>query len=249
MPEVRREIAPYVQIAQHFRDLIQSGTLAPGDRLPSARDIAAEWRISRATADKAVSALRSEGLVIALTGVGTVVANHNRATVQTGGTRFRRMLVTGRATKEGERSEILSSGLAPAPTHVAAFLRIAEGANVVKRQRRFTDEDGIAAVSTSWIPAELAEAVPALLETASIPGGTIGAIRAATGRQPAPGTDTAIARLATGDEAEALGLIEPVAVLVVQARLCDEDGEPMEIGEDVIGPNRPWTVGYDLSLI
>ena len=248
MPEVKREVAPYAQIAQHIRDRIHSGELRPGDRLPSARDIASEWRVSRATADKALAALRSEGLVIAVTGVGTQVADQ-LPTVQTGGMRFRRMLTTGRATRAGERSEILSSELAPAPSEVAAFLRLSDGANAIRRRRRFMDENGVAAVSTSWLPADLAEVVPALLRTDSISGGTVGAIRAATGRQPATGMDTAISRFATDQEAEELGLDQPISVLVVQARLSDEDGNPLEFGEDIIGPNRPWSVGYDLSLV
>src|SRR5690606_38966028 len=116
-----------------------------------------------------------------------------------------------------------------------------------RRQRRFIDEDGVAAISTSWLAGELAEAVPALLSPERIQGGTIGAVSAATGRQPAPGLDTAKARLATTDEADALGLDQPSAVLVVEARLSDEDGKPLEFGVDVIGPDRPWSVGYDLS--
>lgn len=246
MAELQRVPAPYAQIAQRIRDEIHSGTLRPGERVPSVRELAAEYGVSRATADKALSALRSEGLVIAVTGIGTQVADQV-PTVQTGGVRFRRMLSIGRATRVGERSEILSAELVPAPDNVAAALAIDPGASAVRRCRRFIDEDGVAAISTSWLAGELAEAVPALLSTERIQGGTIGAISAATGRQPAPGLDTARARLASDDEAEALGLTQPSAVLVVEARLSDEDGKPLEFGVDVIGPDRPWSVGYDLS--
>ncbi|QXJ27083.1 GntR family transcriptional regulator (plasmid) [Actinomadura graeca] len=248
MAQLQRAAAPYAQIAQHLRDEIHAGRLAPGDRVPSVRDLAAEWGVSRATADKALSALRSEGLVTAVTGVGTQVADQVQ-TVQTGGIRFRRLMSTGRATRVGERSEILSAELlSSAPADVAAALKIEPGSSVIRRQRRFHDEDGIAALSTSWLAGTLAEQVPVLLGTGRIEGGTIGAVCAATGRQPAPGLDTARARLATDDEAEALGLEQPIAVLIVEARLADEDGVPIEFGVDVIGPDRPWSVGYDLSL-
>mgnify|MGYP001329640910 CR=1 FL=1 len=246
MAEIQRVPPPYAQIAQRIRDEIHSGRLRPGDRVPSVRELASEYGVSRATADKALSALRSEGLVIAVTGVGTQVADQV-PTVQTGGARFRRMLSIGRATRAGERSEILSADLVPAPQDVAAALGIEPGSQAIRRRRRFIDEDGVAALSTSWLAGELAEAVPALLSTERIQGGTIGAIAAATGRQPAPGVDTARARLATDEEAEALGLTQPSAVLVVEARLADEDGRPLEYGVDVIGPDRPWSVGYDLS--
>lgn len=189
MAELQRVPAPYAQIAQRIRDEIHSGTLQPGDRVPSVRELSKEYGVSRATADKALSALRSEGLVIAVTGVGTQVADQV-PTVQTGGVRFRRMLSIGRATRVGERSEILSAELAPAPDDVAAALAIEVGAPAVRRQRRFLDEEGVAAISTSWLAGELADAVPALLSPERIQGGTIGAVSAATGRQPAPGLDT-----------------------------------------------------------
>jgi DNA-binding GntR family transcriptional regulator len=247
--QLQRAAPPYAQVAQHIRDQIHAGDLRPGDRVPSVRELSAEWGISRATADKALSALRSEGLVVAVTGVGTVVAPQ-LPTVQTGGNRFRRMLTTGRATRAGERSEILSSDLVDGPDDVLRALLVKDNPRVVRRRRRFIDEDGtVVAISTSWLPASAARAVPALLTTDPIPGGTIGALREATGRQPAQGNDTATARLATDEEAADLGLDQPVAVLVVEARLADEDGEMIEYGVDVIRPGRSWAVGYDLSLV
>jgi DNA-binding GntR family transcriptional regulator len=248
MPEIRRHDAPYAQVAQHIRDQIHSGALHPGDRVPSVREIAAEWKISRATADKALSVLRSEGLLKAVTGIGTQVAE-TIPTVQTGGERFARMLSQGRATKPGEFSEIISSELAPAIEEAAAFLQIEPGAQAIQRKRRFIDDEGVSDISTSWLSAELAEAVPALLEVASIPGGTIGAIREATGRQPAQFVTLLKARLATEEEAEALGLAVPVAVMITQARVHDEDGKPLEFGEDVVAPERGYAVGGDLSLL
>lgn len=247
MTELKRVAAPYAQIAQHIRDEIHAGRLLPGNAVPSVRALATQYGVSRATADKALSALQSEGLVIAVTGVGTQVAAQI-PTVQTGGTRFRRMLSTGRATRAGERSEVLSSELAPAPADVAEALRVPVGVPVICRIRRFMDEEGVSALSTSWLAGELAADAPELLSTERIEGGTIGAVVRATGRQPASGHDTAKARLATKVEAEVLGLDRPIAVLVVETRLTDEDDVPIEYGVDVIGPDRPWSVGYDLSL-
>lgn len=248
MPEVKRSAAPYQQVAQHIRDQIQTGELQPGDRVPSVRDIAAEWGISKATADKALSALRSEGLIIAVTGIGSQVAEQ-RPSVQTGGDRIKRMLTTGRATRPGERSEILSSELAPATADAAKFLGVEEGSQAVRRRRRFSDDDGIAAVSTSWLHPSAAEAVPAILETGSIPGGTIGALLDATNRQPGRSDSVLSPRLADDLEAADLELPQPVAVMVVQTRFCDEDGNAVEFGEDIIAPGRSYAVGEDLSLL
>ncbi|MGW0904198.1 TetR/AcrR family transcriptional regulator C-terminal domain-containing protein [Streptomyces sp. NPDC002853] len=65
---------PYLRIARDIRHRIDSGDLAPGDRVPSTRHITQEWGVAMATATKALAALKQEGLVRAVPGVGTVVA-------------------------------------------------------------------------------------------------------------------------------------------------------------------------------
>ncbi|MBR8744456.1 GntR family transcriptional regulator, partial [Nocardiopsis sp. MG754419] len=65
--------APYARIVADIRTRIDAGELRPGDRVPSTRDITREWGVAMATATKALAALRREGLVEAVRGVGTVV--------------------------------------------------------------------------------------------------------------------------------------------------------------------------------
>ncbi|MEY9213588.1 TetR/AcrR family transcriptional regulator C-terminal domain-containing protein [Thermobifida halotolerans] len=68
----RRE-PPYARIAADIRSRIESGELRPGDRVPSTREITRRWGVAMATATKALTALRNEGLIRALPGVGSVV--------------------------------------------------------------------------------------------------------------------------------------------------------------------------------
>ncbi|MEV7801565.1 GntR family transcriptional regulator [Microbispora sp. NPDC088329] len=65
---------PYVRIAADIRRMIVEGELAPGDRVPSTRQVAARWGVALATATKALAELRREGVVRAEPRVGTVVA-------------------------------------------------------------------------------------------------------------------------------------------------------------------------------
>ncbi|MDX3232133.1 GntR family transcriptional regulator [Streptomyces sp. ME19-01-6] len=65
---------PYLRIVTEIRRRIADGELAPGDRVPSTRQIAKEWGVALATATKALTTLRLEGLVEARPRVGTVVA-------------------------------------------------------------------------------------------------------------------------------------------------------------------------------
>ncbi|MGA5166997.1 MULTISPECIES: TetR/AcrR family transcriptional regulator C-terminal domain-containing protein [Streptomyces] len=66
--------SPYLRIAADIRQRVTDGDLRPGDRVPSTRQIARQWGVALATATKALTALRLEGVVEALPRVGTVVA-------------------------------------------------------------------------------------------------------------------------------------------------------------------------------
>ena len=64
----------YEQIAGELRQRIERGELRPGDRVPSTREITRRWNVAMATATKVLAELRGQGLVRAVPGVGTVVA-------------------------------------------------------------------------------------------------------------------------------------------------------------------------------
>ena len=70
---------PYLRIAGAIAARIASGELAPGDRIPSTRRLMAEHGVAMATATKVIATLREQGLVRAMPGVGTVVAEQARA--------------------------------------------------------------------------------------------------------------------------------------------------------------------------
>jgi DNA-binding transcriptional regulator YhcF (GntR family) len=66
---------PYQQIVDVIRERITSGQLPTGARVPSTRQIVAEWGVAMATASKVLATLGAEGLVQARPGYGTVVAS------------------------------------------------------------------------------------------------------------------------------------------------------------------------------
>ncbi|WP_141959462.1 TetR/AcrR family transcriptional regulator C-terminal domain-containing protein [Actinoallomurus bryophytorum] len=68
-----REASRSGQIVAELRRRIETGELAPGDRVPSTREITRRWNVAMATATKVLTQLRHEGLVRAVPGVGTVV--------------------------------------------------------------------------------------------------------------------------------------------------------------------------------
>ncbi|MET8151780.1 TetR/AcrR family transcriptional regulator C-terminal domain-containing protein [Actinoplanes sp. NPDC049668] len=71
-------VPPYQRIAGEIAARIAAGDLAPGDRIASTRQLTARYGIAMATATKVIASLREQGLVRALPGVGTVVAEPAR---------------------------------------------------------------------------------------------------------------------------------------------------------------------------
>lgn len=61
------------QTAQHIRELVKSGGLRVGDRLPPERELGERLGVSRTVVREAIQILRAEGLVRIRMGVGTFV--------------------------------------------------------------------------------------------------------------------------------------------------------------------------------
>jgi DNA-binding transcriptional regulator YhcF (GntR family) len=65
---------PYLRIVAALKLRMANGELRWGDRLPSIRELAREWNVALATATKALTVLRHEGLVVVRARSGTLVA-------------------------------------------------------------------------------------------------------------------------------------------------------------------------------
>ena len=63
----------YEQIAERLAGDIRSGLLAPGERLPSERDLARSLEVSRASVREALASLALQGVVETRHGAGTFV--------------------------------------------------------------------------------------------------------------------------------------------------------------------------------
>jgi len=66
----------YRQLEDQLADLIRSGRLSPGSRLPSVRDLAGQTLVSLITVRRAYADLEAAGLIVRRQGQGTFVAEH-----------------------------------------------------------------------------------------------------------------------------------------------------------------------------
>ncbi|MEU7605159.1 TetR/AcrR family transcriptional regulator C-terminal domain-containing protein [Streptomyces sp. NPDC041003] len=124
----------YSQIVAELRRRIETGELAPGDRVPSTREITRQWGVAMATATKVLSELRREGMVRAVPGVGTVVAAPSRPV---------------RATRPPAPAHPGGPSAAPSVQASLTLGRIVGAAVAV------ADTEGLAAVSMRRVAAEL----------------------------------------------------------------------------------------------
>jgi GntR family transcriptional regulator len=108
----------YRQLMDQVRRLIAAGQLAPGDSLPSVRDVAETFAVNPMTVSKAYSLLEAAGVLARQRGLGMVVAQ-GTATAQGMDSRLNLLQPTlDKAALEAAQLEI------PAEEALALFARL-----------------------------------------------------------------------------------------------------------------------------
>ena len=65
----------YEDVVSQIHELIKEGRLKAGDQLPSERELAETFKVSRTSVREALRALETQGLMVTRTGMGTFVAD------------------------------------------------------------------------------------------------------------------------------------------------------------------------------
>ncbi|MGC0272575.1 GntR family transcriptional regulator [Pseudactinotalea sp. Z1739] len=106
-------------------------TMAPDDMLPTERQLAERFGVSRMTVRQALNGLREDGVLRSVRGVGTFVA---RPRVSKGPslTSFSEDLA---ARGYDPRTELIAAEEIPAPTHIAVDLGISPGTTIYRIER------------------------------------------------------------------------------------------------------------------
>ena len=236
----------FLQMANRLRDEILRGARKPGEELPSERELAAEWDVSRPTATRALQALRSQGLAVSRHGSGTYVRD-NQAFSRRAIDRYGMARAKGHVYPSGEWAEIVSARMVKAPTEIASALEIPAGSRAAKRHRVTHSEAGPVEASTSWFAPDVVAQAPRVLERSRIREGTVAYVEDSTGRRARIARDRLAARFASETEARELGLATRAPVLVVLHVVYDKAGAPLEVAEAVYPPDR-WTFEHEYPV-
>lgn len=198
-------------VAQRLRDMV--GTREVGSRIPSERDLAAEWGIARMTARKAIETLAAEGWLERRRGSGTYVAQMPYAKTL-GLSSFTADMRLRGLTPD---SRVLDFDHIPADATTAARLDVSEGEEVVRFTRlRLADGEPIA-VETTWMPAHL---VPGLTES-DLAGSLFETLADSFEITPGQASSTIDSSLADEVTAAALGIDARQPCLRIQMEYLD----------------------------
>src|SRR5215217_6938541 len=127
----------YYQVSRQIEAAIDSGALAPGDRLENEISLADRWGLSRPTMRRAIQELVDKGLLVRRRGIGTQVV-HGRVK--------RPMDLTSLfddLTRSDQKpaTQLLDRELVPAAAAVAERLGVPVGAQVLHIERLRTARD------------------------------------------------------------------------------------------------------------
>jgi GntR family transcriptional regulator len=243
MVDRRSGIPAFRQVAADLRQKIAAGTYAPGEQLPSERDLVDAYGVSRPTVRDAVDILRAEGLVTAEHGRGVFV--RPPASIQ----RIARTRLA-REARERNRGAFLADaaarGFTPstsvkirfeeADARVAGHLEVDEGTEVTVRDRVMRADGLVVQLAVSRLPRTLTRGT-ALEEVNTGPGGAYARLEEA-GFKLGRFVEHVGARMPTPDEGGLLQLADGVPVVTVTRVAYSEDGRPVEMNDMVLAADR-----------
>ncbi|WP_125705622.1 GntR family transcriptional regulator [Lacticaseibacillus daqingensis] len=127
----------YIQIHNQIRQDIEAGKWQIGDRIPSERDLAVTFNVSRMTLRQAIQTLVDEGILERRIGAGTYVANRKVQEKVSGVTSFTDIMI---AQGKKPSSKTISYHVAKPSLSESEKLQLPDGAQVLRMERiRYAD--------------------------------------------------------------------------------------------------------------
>jgi GntR family transcriptional regulator len=200
-------------IAADLRRKIRSGAYAPGDRLPSSAALQTRHGVSAQTVQHAMNSLRAEGLVETRPGRGWY-ARKAPAVVRLPRRPRPGPRLVGNAWLGCSAAEVVTVvRFDVAPPGIAHELRIAQGAEILVRERTMFDGGEVVALASSYFPRSLTRGT--LIEARNTGPGGVYACLVRLGHEVVGHVERVTAGLAHDDEVRRFGRSDPPVVFRV----------------------------------
>ena len=215
----------HAAIASALRSQIESGALEPGAAIASEAELAAQFAVSRGTVRQALASLRSEGLITGGRGRRPIVSRRTLAQS------FDEMISFSAWAESLGRvpgARTLELTRRPADADIAAGLGLKLGTPVFQYRRlRLLDGEPAMIEDCTFI-----ESVGRLLLDADMDHGSVYAQLGARGVEFHEAEQTIAAIAANAEQAALLGVARRSPLLLVNRRVLDPGGRPLELSSD-----------------
>jgi GntR family transcriptional regulator len=232
-------VAPaYVRAQEEVVAMIRVNHLQAGARVPSERELAQQFGISRMTIRRGIEHLVRTGVLQRDSTAGTRVADVSVVRVMDTRRAFSMtQLVRASGARPGGR--LLMFALGRADRAVASALRVEPGAAIVSIRRLRTADDVPFCIETSILPRAR---VPDLVAEDLVQNASLYEIlRSRYSIAPTDRDSEISARPISAEDAPLLGLAEGINVLIYRSVVRDAEGAPVE---QVMSVNHPQRVVF-----
>lgn len=211
----------YYRIKSRLQEAIENGQLAPGDRVPSERELTEQYGVSRMTARQAVTELKAQGYIVRVQGKGTFVAAPKLDQPLVGLTSFSEDM-RRRGLEPG--AQVLRAEEVPSGSRVSQVLGRSEGTLVFRLERLRLADGQPMALEISCIPSDLC---PGLL-TKPLDRSLYDMLRDHYGVKLVKATQRLEAVAANRHEAHLLRVREGTPLLMLERVSRDAENVPVE---------------------
>ncbi|PHL22915.1 GntR family transcriptional regulator [Enterococcus faecium] len=215
------QLPVYIQIHDQLKNEIEQGIWKVGDRLPSERELAVKFNVSRMTLRQAIQNLADEGILERKIGSGTYVAREKVQEKMSGATSFTEIMESQNRVPS---SRTISYFLTSPSSSEMEKLNLSKDETILRMERiRFADDVPIC-FEVASVPQKLidgyskAEITESLYRTLEEKGG----------KKIGPANQTITAVLASEKIADYLEVKRGDAVLRLRQISYFEDGTPFE---------------------
>ncbi|MCS2169048.1 GntR family transcriptional regulator [Scandinavium sp. TWS1a] len=156
-------VARYIEIKNSIKEAIQQQHYLPGSKIPSERELATRYNVTRVTLQKAMHVLEQEGFIERIHGKGMFVSGaiaDNVFLLNNGASDS----ILGFSREFGQQAKItsrlVSQNIIPAPASVAQALNLAQDQPVhAIRRVRYIDNEPVL-VEDSWVICAVIATIP-----------------------------------------------------------------------------------------